>query len=99
MKRLRRRYGHAKRRGKDPTAWRNTPEGHAKYQAARAIAQRKANETGFDYGLEANDLFKTFDSFMLPGKQYRQGHELRAEVVMCEDLNKCQPGHGPMAKG
>jgi hypothetical protein len=78
---------------KDPTAWRSTPEGHAKYVAARNEAQTKANEYGYDYGLEANDLFKSFHVFMLPGAQFRQGHELRCEVVH-PTSDKTKPGHG-----
>ncbi len=65
------------------------------YIAARRDAQRKANETGFDYGLEFNPLFKTWRSFMLPQARNRCGHELRCEVVSCENLSKCQAGHGP----
>jgi hypothetical protein len=68
----------AKRIKKD---WRETPEGHARYIQRRAEAQQKANATGFDYGLECNDLFRDFMIFMLPAKQYRTGHELRCEVV------------------
>jgi len=87
----------AKRRTKDPTAWLETDEGQARYRAARAEAQKRANETGFDIGLERNDLFKTFSTFMLPRRENRTGHELRCEVVSCENLDRCQPGHGPMA--
>ena len=94
---LHRRYGHAKRARKDPTAWRSTPEGHAKYQAARAEAQQKANELGYDYGLEANDLFKSFHVFMLPAAQYRAGHELRCEVVHPMTMTTTKAGHGPEA--
>ncbi len=94
---LGRRYGRARRQRGPSDAWRHTPEGHAKYLAARAEAQKKANELGFDHMVEANDLFKQFSVSMLPGKKYRSGHELRGEVVMCENLNTCQPGHGPMA--
>jgi hypothetical protein len=94
--RLHRRYGHARKVRKDPTAWRDTPKGDADYRIARAEAQRKANETGFDYLLEANDLFHSYMVSMLPGKKYRSGHELRGEVVMCENMATCQPGHGPL---
>jgi hypothetical protein len=66
----------------------------AEYPAARAKAQSKANETGFDFGLECNPHFG-WRSFMLPMKQNRCGHELQCEVVMCENINACQPGHGP----
>src|ERR1041385_8411453 len=78
--------------------WARTPAGGAEYTRVRAEAQAKANETGFDYGLERNDLFKTFCFFLLPGKASRFGHELQCEVVMCEIVDKCQPGHGPHAK-
>ncbi len=79
------------------TAWRNTAEGHEKYRAARAAAQTRANELGFDHGLRANDLFREWSSFMLPQKQNRYGHETTCEVVMCENLAVCKPGHGPLA--
>jgi hypothetical protein len=65
-------------------AWRDTPAGRAAYLAARDEAQAKANETGYDYGLEANDIFKQWRVFMLPRKENRTGHELRCEVVSCE---------------
>lgn len=66
------------------TAWRDTSTGRAAYLTARAEAQAKANETGYDYGLEANDLFKQWRTFMLPRKENRAGHELRCEVVSSE---------------
>lgn len=97
LRALWRRFGLARGRKKDPTAWRNTPEGHAKYLAAREEAQRKANELGYDYGLEANDLFKSFHVFMLPSAANRAGHELRCEVVHPMTLAGAKPGHGPMA--
>jgi hypothetical protein len=94
---LRHRYGRGRgRRARvDPAAWRSTPEGHAAYLAARDEAQRKANEFGYDYGLEANDLFKSFHVFMLPSAQHRAGHELRCEVV--HPMTMTRPGHGPEA--
>lgn len=85
----------AKRTQKDPTAWLSTSAGQAAYTRARAEAQAKANETGYDYGLERNDLFKSFHTFMMPRRENRTGHELRAEVVSCEHLDRCKPGHGP----
>lgn len=66
------------------TAWRDTPAGRSAYLAARTEAQALANETGRDYGLEANDLFKQWRSFMLPHAENRYGHELRCEVVSSE---------------
>ena len=89
----------AKRTKKDPTAWRDTLEGTRLYNAARVITQAKADATGFDFGLEANDIFHEYSVRMLPMKQHRSGSELRCEVVMCSNLSTCQPGHGPMAKG
>jgi hypothetical protein len=83
------------RKTADKQAWRATADGDRKYRAERAIAQRKANESGRDFGLEFNDLFREVISFALPQRQNRYGHELRCEVVMCEDLSKCQVGHGP----
>lgn len=67
----------------------------ASYHAARAEAQRAANADGCDRGLEWNEIFKTWRSFMLPARANRFGYELRVEVVSCEDLSKCPPGHGP----
>ncbi len=69
----------------------------SQYDAAKAAAQKSANESGFDYGVEK--LGTEFRSFMLPQKRNRCGHELRCEVVSSTDLAKCQPGHGPMARG
>lgn len=66
------------------------------YADARAEAQVKANLYGGDYGLEV--LGDDYHVFRLPHIQYRQGHEVRCEVVYPEDLDKCQPGHGPMAR-
>jgi hypothetical protein len=63
------------------------------YQDVRQEAQKKANETGFDFGVEKNAF--GFSCFMLPRKENRCGHELRCEVVSCEVLSKCQKGHGP----
>jgi hypothetical protein len=90
------RRGRARKVRKDPTAWRSTPEGHAKYLAARSEAQKKADEFGYDYGLEANDLFKSFHVFMLPAAQHRAGHELRCEVVH-PMKSGVRAGHGPEA--
>lgn len=62
------------------------------YREVRDEAQRKANDLGFDYGIE-KDAFG-YRSFMLPRRENRYGHELRCEVVQCTNLDKCQPGHG-----
>lgn len=88
-----------KRAKKDPKAWRSTSQARVDYQRARTEAQAKANEYGFDYGIEANDVFKQWHVFMLPMKKNRYGHECFCEVVSCEVLDRCQPGHGPMAGG
>jgi hypothetical protein len=78
--------------------WWETASGTEKYRAARRDAQTRADQTGYDHGIERNDLFKNFRVFMLPRRENRHGHELRCEVVMCSDLARCQPGHGPMAR-
>lgn len=85
------------KRSTSPTAWRDTPAGIEAYRAARAEAQARANEYGYDHGMEPNDFYKSWRFFMLPPKHYRYGHETQCEVVMCEDLDKCRPGHGPLA--
>ncbi len=69
------------------------------YKEARDHAQKHANETGYDYGLEFNTLFKTYRVFMLPGAKYRSGHELRCEVVSCDHIDRRKPGHGPGVRG
>lgn len=79
--------------------WADSADCREKYLAARADAQAKANELGFDHGIERNDLFKSFRVFMLPRRENRYGHELRCETVQCEKLDRCQPGHGPLAAG
>lgn len=76
-------------------AWAHTDEGTRKYRETRASAQAEANADGFDRGLERNDLFKSFTYRMLPRRENRAGHELRCEVVSCERIDACQPGHGP----
>ena len=80
----------------DPTTWRNSDKGRASYLEARNNAQRQADEFGYDYGLEGNDVFKTWSTFMLPQRQNRTGHELRCEVVSPMRLENCKPGHGPV---
>lgn len=63
------------------------------YATVRAEAQKKADESGFDHGVE-RDAFG-FRCFMLPRRENRYGFETRCEVVPCSYLSKCQPGHGP----
>ena len=63
------------------------------YKTVRAAAQAKANELGFDYGVEKTPF--GFRYFMLPAMPNRCGHELQCEVVMCENLEHCKHGHGP----
>jgi hypothetical protein len=79
------------------TPWHLTEAAAPSYRIARAEAQAKANEFGYDYGIEGNDLFRSWHVFMLPGKGSRFGHELRCEVVSCMQLDRCKPGHGPGA--
>lgn len=83
---------------KDPTAWRSTPAGVAAYHAVREKAQADANADGRDRGIEANDVFQQWHTFMLPQRQNRTGHELFCEVVSCERLDRCERGHGPNAR-
>lgn len=66
----------------------------ARYRTARADAQRRANETGYDHGLEYNSVFFEYRVFLLPARQHRSGHELRCEVVMSDHLERQRPGHG-----
>ena len=80
---------------KTKTDWTATADGDRKYRERRAEAQARANETGFDHLLERNDVFRDYMVSMLPRRENRYGHELCGEVVMCENLAKCQPGHGP----
>ncbi len=74
-----------RRKNRDVTAWRGTATGLSLYATARAAAQTRANVTGLDVGLEANDLFETWTSFLLPAPASRNGHELRCEVVRPEN--------------
>ena len=75
--------------------WRESAKGIAEYSSAKAAAQQRADESGFDHMLEANHIFETFSVRMLPRRENRYGHELRGEVVSCSNLSKCQAGHGP----
>lgn len=59
---------------------------HETYGAARAAAQRFADETGLSVGIEApfQDLPKHFSKWttrLLPWPQHRFGFELRIECV------------------
>lgn len=82
-------------RRKTKTPWSQTEAGIAAYHAVRAAAQSACNADGFDRGIEANDLFCNWRTFLLPQRQNRSGHELRCEVISCENLERCQKGHGP----
>jgi len=87
-------------RGRAPgpgRSWRETPKAQAEYTRLRAEAQAACNTDGYDRGIEANDLFKSFNTFILPPKKRRSGHELRCEVVMCDHSDRCKPGYGPLA--
>lgn len=75
--------------------WMNSIEGSAKYRLRRAEAQTRANETGFDHGIEANHIFRDFTIVMLPRRENRYGYETRCEIVHPENLATTQPGHGP----
>lgn len=78
--------------------WRDTIEAQQNYRGTRELAQKLANETGFDYGVEGNDVFKLYRYFILPQRENRRGHELQCEVVSCETLENCRPGHGPHSR-
>lgn len=80
------------------TAWRTSPKGDEMYREKKARAQEDANRTGYDYGIEANDVCQIFTSFMLPRREYRFGFETRCEVVSCTDIEKCAEGHGPVGR-
>lgn len=85
-------------RARKTTRWADTPAGQTAYIAARAKAQAAANADGFDRGLEVNEIFREYTIRMLPQRRNRFGHELRCEVVSCENIDRCQPGHGPVGR-
>lgn len=68
------------------------------YERCRAEAQRLANETGFDFGIQRNTMCGGYEPFTLPDRKHRCGFELSCEVVHCEILERCQAGHGPNAR-
>lgn len=78
------------------TAWRDSSEAAAKYRSRRTEAQVRANEAGFDHLLTVNDFARDYLINMLPRRENRFGRDLDGEVVMCESLDKCQKGHGPV---
>lgn len=88
----------ARKAYRSETDWTHTAEGHTKWKETRKAAQARANELGADQGIERNDFFKTFRTFGLPARQHRYGHELTCEVVHPENLDRCQPGHGPVCR-
>jgi hypothetical protein len=63
------------------------------YSRVRTVAQRLADETGRDYGLERLD--SGFRCFALPARHNRAGFELACEVVMPAVLARTHKGHGP----
>lgn len=72
------------------------------YDEARALAQTEADADGMDRGLERMPDHTgrgghVYRVFLLPDRRHRCGHELRCEVVMCSNLRKCRPHHGPEA--
>lgn len=81
--------------------WRDTPMGRAAYGAAKAEAQALADASGLDVGIEISDTCPisapVINVRFPPNKKNRQGYTSFAEVVMCSDLAKCMPGHGPLA--
>lgn len=58
------------------------------YKPALAEAQRWANQSGLDLGLErrpgVGGYGKGYKIFFLPAERFRQGYELRCEVVRPE---------------
>jgi len=82
------------RKPRDRSAWRDTPDGRAKYEVARRAAQAKADALGFDYGISPNDESREWWVFMLPRRENRYGFELRCEVVSPMNLANAWPGHG-----
>ncbi len=64
------------------------------YTAVRNWTQLQANATGFDYGM-AKGLLGEWVCWMLPKRKNRFGRDLQCEVVSCEVLTHCRPGHGP----
>lgn len=76
-------------------AWRYTPEFTAKYAILKAAAQARADATGYDVGIEVFDTTKTVHMFGLPQRWNRFGRDAVCEVVVCSDMSKCMPGHGP----
>lgn len=64
------------------------------YAPKKAEAQKRADETGFDHGIEWLGTFGGWHVFMLPRRDNRYGHETRCEVVPCMNPATCQEGHG-----
>lgn len=56
-----------------------------RYEDAYRAAVLLARETGCDVGLEHNKLFHTYMLSLLPRPEFRQGFELRCEVVTATD--------------
>lgn len=86
-----------KRHASTRDSWLDSDDCHAKWRAKRAEAQASANALGMDHGMQVNTLLKEWTYFLLPAKQYRQGHETQCEVVHPENLARTQRGHGPLA--
>lgn len=65
------------------------------YNEVKKFAQSKADETGYDYGIEK--LVNFYSVFMMSSIEFRAGREVRCEIVHCSKLENCAPGHGPNA--
>jgi hypothetical protein len=63
------------------------------YAAVRALAQKHANETGCDYGLEK--IGGHYRIFMLPQRRFRFGHERGLRSSHVRDAGEVQAGPRP----
>jgi len=66
------------------------------YEQAKERAQRLANLSGCDYGIE--QLGNYWHVFLLPARAHRSGYALRCEVVTCEVVQDRRLGHGPVTE-
>lgn len=59
---------------------------HPEWVEQREAAQEAANRLGRDVGLERAHYPEGWRWFLLPAPRFRQGHELRCEVVSPEKM-------------
>jgi hypothetical protein len=87
-----------KKADRERAAWYESDDCLAKHKACRDEAQALSDADGFDRILESCPTFRYWTHRIIPGVRWRMGAEVTCEKVMCSVIERCKPGHGPLAK-